>query len=217
MNLIQIHCEYTGYHGSSIARMEEASQRENLNSQISVVDQELSKTMGHITTRFNDSISYEVSASRHVIGYLHQKLFVLLFILVADLVLTGSAVQGEDALGPNWDAVLAAAGEKGPFTGDVCRRTDGSACKASSSKPMPGASLRQPSNSPRTTSIRLREKCQIFATLWILKIYTHVRQILANKARSVHFYRAVFILIITLFNIFLLVPEEISASENECA
>lgn len=48
-----------GYHGSSIARMEEASQRENLNSQISVVDQELSKTMGHITTRFNDSISYE--------------------------------------------------------------------------------------------------------------------------------------------------------------
>ncbi|KAK7149749.1 hypothetical protein R3I94_009151 [Phoxinus phoxinus] len=48
-----------GYHGSSIARMEEASQRENLNSQISVVDHELSKTMGHITTRFNDSISYE--------------------------------------------------------------------------------------------------------------------------------------------------------------
>ncbi|XP_016141384.1 coiled-coil domain-containing protein 87-like [Sinocyclocheilus grahami] len=48
-----------GYHGSSIARMEEASQREKLNSQISVVDQELSKTMGHITTRFNDNISYK--------------------------------------------------------------------------------------------------------------------------------------------------------------
>ncbi|XP_016390477.1 coiled-coil domain-containing protein 87-like isoform X1 [Sinocyclocheilus rhinocerous] len=48
-----------GYNGSSIARMEEASQREKLNSQISVVDQELSKTMGHITTRFNDNISYK--------------------------------------------------------------------------------------------------------------------------------------------------------------
>lgn len=193
--------------------MEEASQRENLNSQISVIDQELSKTMGHITTRFNDSISYEVSASRHIIGYLHQKLFVPLFILVADLVLTGPAVQGEDALGPDWDAVLAAAGEKGPFTGDVYRRTDSSACKASSSKPKPGASLRQPANSPGTTSIRLREKWPIFTTLWILKIciYTHVSQILANKAR------AVFILIIALFNISLLVAEEISDSENVCA
>ncbi|XP_026085076.1 coiled-coil domain-containing protein 87 [Carassius auratus] len=48
-----------GYNGSSIARMEEASQREKLNSQISVVDQELSKTMGHITTCFNDNISYK--------------------------------------------------------------------------------------------------------------------------------------------------------------
>ncbi|XP_050963361.1 coiled-coil domain-containing protein 87 [Labeo rohita] len=48
-----------GYHGSSIARLEEASQREKLNSQISVVDQELSKTMGHITTRFSDNISYK--------------------------------------------------------------------------------------------------------------------------------------------------------------
>ncbi|ROI15405.1 Coiled-coil domain-containing protein 87 [Anabarilius grahami] len=48
-----------GYHGSSIARMEEASQREKLNFQIAVVDQELSKTMSHITTRFNDNISYK--------------------------------------------------------------------------------------------------------------------------------------------------------------
>ncbi|XP_048010980.1 coiled-coil domain-containing protein 87 isoform X2 [Megalobrama amblycephala] len=48
-----------GYHGSSIARMEEASQREKLNFQIAVVDQELSRTMGHITTRFNDNISYK--------------------------------------------------------------------------------------------------------------------------------------------------------------
>ncbi|XP_073693855.1 coiled-coil domain-containing protein 87-like [Garra rufa] len=48
-----------GYHGSSIARMEEASQREKLNSQISVVDQELSKAVDHITTRFNDNISYK--------------------------------------------------------------------------------------------------------------------------------------------------------------
>ncbi|KAL1275725.1 hypothetical protein QQF64_035348 [Cirrhinus molitorella] len=48
-----------GYHGSSIARMEEASQREKLNSQISVVDQELYKTIDHITTRFNDNISYK--------------------------------------------------------------------------------------------------------------------------------------------------------------
>lgn len=62
MNQIQICCEYTGYHGSSIARMEEANQREKLNFQIAVVDQELSKTMGHITTRFNDNISYKVSA-----------------------------------------------------------------------------------------------------------------------------------------------------------
>ncbi|XP_043092323.1 coiled-coil domain-containing protein 87 isoform X2 [Puntigrus tetrazona] len=48
-----------GYKGSSIARMEEASQREKLNSRISVVDQELSETMGLITTRFNDNISYK--------------------------------------------------------------------------------------------------------------------------------------------------------------
>lgn len=64
MTLIQIVFKYTGYNGSSIARMEEASQREKLNSQISVVDQELSKTMGRITTRFNDNISYKVSASK---------------------------------------------------------------------------------------------------------------------------------------------------------
>ncbi len=44
--------------------MEEASEREELNSQISVVDQELSKNMGRITTRFNDNISYNVSASK---------------------------------------------------------------------------------------------------------------------------------------------------------
>lgn len=62
MNQIQICCEYTGYHGSSIARMEEASQREKLNFQIAVVDQELSKNMSLITTRFNDNISYRVSA-----------------------------------------------------------------------------------------------------------------------------------------------------------
>nr|XP_055046557.1 coiled-coil domain-containing protein 87 isoform X2 [Misgurnus anguillicaudatus] len=48
-----------GYHGSSIARMEEASRREKLSSQISAVDKELSKTIGHITTRFNDSITYK--------------------------------------------------------------------------------------------------------------------------------------------------------------
>ncbi|XP_073724899.1 coiled-coil domain-containing protein 87 isoform X4 [Misgurnus anguillicaudatus] len=48
-----------GYHGSSIARMEEASCREKLSSQISAVDKELSKTIGHITTRFNDSITYK--------------------------------------------------------------------------------------------------------------------------------------------------------------
>lgn len=64
MTLIQILFNSTGYNGSSIARMEEASQREKLNSQISVVDQELSKTMGRITTRFNDNISYKVSASK---------------------------------------------------------------------------------------------------------------------------------------------------------
>lgn len=48
-----------GYLGSSMARMEEATQREKLNSQISVVDQELSKIIGHIVTRFYDNISYK--------------------------------------------------------------------------------------------------------------------------------------------------------------
>lgn len=43
-----------------MARMEEATQREKLNSQISVVDQELSKIIGHIVTRFYDNISYKV-------------------------------------------------------------------------------------------------------------------------------------------------------------
>lgn len=48
-----------GFPGSSMARMEEATQREKLNSQISVVDEELSKIIGQITTRFHDNISYK--------------------------------------------------------------------------------------------------------------------------------------------------------------
>lgn len=134
------------------------------------------------------------SATRWVhqsIGYLHQKLFILLFTLVAAvLVLTGSAVQGEDALGPYWDAVLAAAGKEGPGAREVCKRTDSSSCKASSSEPKPG----EPSNSPQTTTIRLWEKRPIIATLWTLKniyINTDAGQILANKVRYVNFYRAV--------------------------
>lgn len=67
MTLIQILFKYTGYNGSSIARMEEASQREKLNSQISVIDQELSKTMGQITTRFNDNISYKVRVHQSLV------------------------------------------------------------------------------------------------------------------------------------------------------
>lgn len=48
-----------GYHGSSMARMEEASRREKLSSQISAVDEELSKIISHITTCFNDNITYK--------------------------------------------------------------------------------------------------------------------------------------------------------------
>ncbi|XP_051546470.1 coiled-coil domain-containing protein 87 [Myxocyprinus asiaticus] len=48
-----------GYHGSSMARMEEASQRGKLNSQISDVDKGLSEIIGHITTHFNDIITYK--------------------------------------------------------------------------------------------------------------------------------------------------------------
>lgn len=165
MTLIQIDCKYTGYHGSSIARLEEASQREKLNSQISVVDQELSKTMGHITTRFSDNISYKVSALNLVTHHWWSASETF----TAVLVVTGSAVQREDALGPHWDAVLAAAGEAGPVSGDVCRWTDGFACKASSSETKPGDSLRQPSNHPETTSFTLWGKCPVIATLQTLK------------------------------------------------
>ncbi|XP_056312352.1 coiled-coil domain-containing protein 87 [Danio aesculapii] len=48
-----------GYPGSSMARMEEATQREKLTSQISVVDEQLLKIIGQITTRFHDNISYK--------------------------------------------------------------------------------------------------------------------------------------------------------------
>ncbi|KAA0720945.1 Coiled-coil domain-containing protein 87 [Triplophysa tibetana] len=48
-----------GYQGSSMARMEEANRRENISSQISAVDKELSKIISNITTRFNDSITYK--------------------------------------------------------------------------------------------------------------------------------------------------------------
>ncbi|XP_051544052.1 coiled-coil domain-containing protein 87-like [Myxocyprinus asiaticus] len=39
--------------------MEEASQREKLKTQISAVNKELSEITGHITTRFNDIITYK--------------------------------------------------------------------------------------------------------------------------------------------------------------
>lgn len=58
----------TGYLGSSIARMEEANRREKLSSKISVVDNELSKIISHITTRFNDNITYKVMFPAHSIS-----------------------------------------------------------------------------------------------------------------------------------------------------
>ncbi|XP_051976551.1 coiled-coil domain-containing protein 87 [Xyrauchen texanus] len=48
-----------GYHGSSMARMEEARQREKLNSQISAVDKEIFEIIGHITTHFNGIVTYK--------------------------------------------------------------------------------------------------------------------------------------------------------------
>lgn len=85
----------TGYQGSSIARMEEASCREDLGSQISVVDIELKKVISHISTCFNDNITYKVRFPARSISlpYMFRNPLSCL------ICVTGSAIQRKNALG----------------------------------------------------------------------------------------------------------------------
>ncbi|KAL7857867.1 hypothetical protein AOLI_G00179690 [Acnodon oligacanthus] len=48
-----------GYHGTSAARMKEAHHRQKLESQIAALDKVLSKTIHHVSTAFNDTVTYK--------------------------------------------------------------------------------------------------------------------------------------------------------------
>jgi hypothetical protein len=52
---------FSGYRGTSLARMDESKHRRKLNSQICSLEKVLSKILHHITDSFHDTVTYKVS------------------------------------------------------------------------------------------------------------------------------------------------------------